>query len=72
MAADPYTVLGVQRTADEKAIKSAYRKLAKENHPDLKPGDEEADVRFKQVQAAYDVLKKAEERRLALGEANES
>ena len=50
-------------------VKAAYRKLAKENHPDLKPGDEEADVRFKQVQAAYDVLKKAEERRLALGES---
>ena len=58
--------------ADFAAIKAAYRKLAKENHPDLKQGDEEAAKRFKQVQAAYDVLKKAEERRAALGEANEA
>ena len=58
--------------ADFAAIKAAYRKLAKANHPDLKQGDEEAAKRFKQVQAAYDVLKKAEERRSALGEANEA
>lgn len=44
-------------------IKAAYRRLAKENHPDLKPGDEAAAERFRTVQAAYDVLRKAEERR---------
>jgi len=44
-------------------IKAAYRKLAKENHPDIKPGDAEAAERFKQVQAAYDVLRKSEERK---------
>ena len=44
--------------ADFKAIKAAYRKMVKENHPDVKPGDEEAAKRFKQVQAAYDVLEK--------------
>ena len=58
--------------ADFSAIKAAYRKLAKANHPDLKPGDEEAATRFKQAQAAYDVLKKAEERRVALGDVSEA
>ena len=44
-------------------IKAAYRRLAKANHPDAAPGDAEAAGRFQAVQAAYDVLKKAEERR---------
>jgi hypothetical protein len=44
-------------------VKAAYRRLAKENHPDLKPGDEEAAKRFRQVQAAYDVLRRSEERK---------
>ncbi len=60
-------VLEVEVDADFKAIKTAHRKLAKENHPDLKPGDEEAATRFTQVQAAYEVLRRAEERRLAIG-----
>ena len=60
---DYYTVLGVQRTADPETIKAAYRKLAKEHHPDLKPGDKAAEQRFREIQAAYDVLKKAEERK---------
>ncbi len=59
--------LELESDADFKAVKAAYRRLAKENHPDLKPGDEEASKRFQQVQAAYDVLKAAEDRRLALG-----
>ena len=42
-------------------VKAAYRRLAKENHPDLNPGNDEAAIRFKQVQAAYDLLKKSEE-----------
>ena len=63
--------LEVDSDADFAAIKAAYRRLAKDNHPDLKQGDQEAAARFKQVQAAYDVLKKAEERRLALGETTE-
>lgn len=63
--------LELESDAEFKEVKAAYRKLAKDNHPDLKPGDEEAAARFKQVQAAYDVLKKAEDRRLALGEAND-
>ena len=45
------------------AVKAAYRRLAKENHPDLRPGDAEAAKRFHQVKAAYDVLRRAEERK---------
>ena len=55
--------LELDSDADFKAVKDAYRRLAKENHPDLKPGDEEAAQRFHKVQAAYDVLRRAEERR---------
>jgi hypothetical protein len=44
-------------------VKAAYRRLAKENHPDVKPGDAEAATRFQQVKAAYDVLRRAEERK---------
>jgi DnaJ domain len=55
--------LELESDADFKAVKSAHRRLVKETHPDANPGDEEAAKRFKQVQAAYDVLKKAEERK---------
>ena len=54
--------LGVDTDADFKAVKAAHRRLVKETHPDANPGDAEAAKRFKQVQAAYDVLRKAEER----------
>ena len=54
--------LELDSDADFTAIKAAYRRLVKETHPDVNPGDEEAAKRFKQIQAAYDVLKKAEER----------
>ncbi len=53
---DYYAVLGVPRNASQAEIKKAYRKLAQENHPDAKPGDKQAEERFKQVSAAYDVL----------------
>jgi curved DNA-binding protein CbpA len=55
--------LELESDADFKAIKAAYRRLAKDNHPDLKQGDKEAAKRFREVQAAYDVLRAAEERR---------
>jgi hypothetical protein len=55
--------LELDSDADFTAIKAAHRRLVKETHPDASPGDEGAAKRFKQVQAAYDVLKKAEERR---------
>ncbi len=58
-------VLGLDSDADHKAVRSAYRQLAKEHHPDLKQGDKAAEARFRQIQAAYDVLKKAEERKEA-------
>lgn len=53
---DYYKVLGVPSAATEKEITRAYRKLAKEHHPDAKPGDRTAEERFKEVTAAYDVL----------------
>lgn len=53
--------LGLETDADFDAVRTAYRALAKANHPDLKPGDAEAAQRFREVQAAYDVLKAAEE-----------
>jgi hypothetical protein len=55
--------LELESDADFKAVKAAHRRLVKETHPDANPGDDEAAKRFKQVQAAYDVLKKAEERK---------
>ena len=58
--------LELDSDADFKAVKAAYRRLAKENHPDLKQGDEAAAKRFQQVKAAYDVLRVAEERREAV------
>jgi len=57
--------LELDSDADFKAIKAAHRRLVKETHPDANPGDAEAAKRFKQVQAAYDVLRKAEERKNA-------
>ena len=59
------SVLDLDSDASFAEVKAAHRKLAKAHHPDLKPGDEEAATRFQQVQAAYDVLKKAEERKAA-------
>ena len=62
MADDPYKVLGVARDASAGDIRKAYRKLAKENHPDLHPGDAAAEARFKAVAAAHDLLGDADKR----------
>ncbi|MBP7059582.1 MAG: molecular chaperone DnaJ [Lachnospiraceae bacterium] len=59
---DYYEVLGVDKTADDAAIKSAYRKLAKKYHPDMNPGDKEAEAKFKEASEAYAVLSDAEKR----------
>ncbi len=59
---DPYDVLGVARTATAEDIKLSYRKLARELHPDVNPGDRRAEERFKEVTAAYDFLSDADKR----------
>jgi DnaJ-class molecular chaperone len=60
---DPYETLGVNRSATDKEIKDAFKKLARKYHPDLHPGDKEAEVKFKDISAANDLLKDNEARR---------
>ena len=59
---DYYEALGVNKNATEAELKKAYRKLAKENHPDLHPGDKAAEARFKEINEAYEVLSDKEKR----------
>ena len=61
---DYYEVLGINKGADEKAIKRAYRKLAKKYHPDTNPGDKQAEQKFKEVTEAYNVLGDEKKRKL--------
>ena len=62
MARDYYEVLGVSRSADEKEIRSAFRKLARQYHPDLNPGDEAAERKFKEINEANEVLSDSDRR----------
>jgi len=61
--ADPYQTLGVAKTATEAEIRKAYKKLAKKHHPDLNPGNKEAEEMFKDISAAYTLLSDPEKRR---------
>jgi DnaJ-class molecular chaperone len=63
MAKDFYEALGVSREATEKDIRSAYRKLARKHHPDVNPNDKAAEARFKEVNAAFEVLSDADKRK---------
>jgi molecular chaperone DnaJ len=60
---DYYQILGVSRNASEKEIKQAYRRLARKHHPDLNPGDKSAEAKFKEINAAYEVLSNPEKRK---------
>src|SRR4030088_357140 len=61
---DYYEVLGVPRTASQKEISAAFRKLARKHHPDLNAGDKQAEARFKEVSEAHDVLHYSKKRSL--------
>mgnify|MGYP000156844186 CR=1 FL=1 len=60
---DYYEVLGVDKNADDATLKKAYRALAKKYHPDMNPGDKEAEQKFKEASEAYAVLSDADKRR---------
>jgi DnaJ-class molecular chaperone len=60
---DPYETLGITKSATDKEIKDAFKKLARKVHPDLHPGDKEAEAKFKSISAANDLLKDKEKRR---------
>jgi DnaJ-class molecular chaperone len=70
--ADPYQTLGVKKNASQEEIQKAYRQLAKKHHPDLNPGNKQAEEKFKEVSAAYDLLGDADKRaRFDRGEIDE-
>jgi DnaJ-class molecular chaperone len=62
MSDDPYAALGLTKSATDAEIKKAYKRIARESHPDLNPGDPKAEARFKAASSAYDLLKDADQR----------
>src|SRR3990170_3218778 len=62
-AQDYYATLGVKRGASDKEVRQAFRRLARKHHPDVNPGDKAAEARFKEINAAYEVLSDSEKRR---------
>ena len=62
MSDDPYAALGLTKTATDAEIKKAYKRVARESHPDLNPCDPKAEARFKAASSAYDLLKDADQR----------
>src|SRR5262245_65387648 len=62
MPRDYYETLGVSKTASDDDIKKAYRGLARKYHPDRNPGDKQAEIRFKEIQDAYEVLSDSKKR----------
>ena len=59
---DYYDILSVKRDSSEKDIKNAYRKLARKYHPDVNPGDKQAEEKFKEINEAYEVLGDSEKK----------
>ena len=62
MATDPYTVLGIDRSASSDEIRAKFRKLARKYHPDLNPGNKESEAKFKELNTAYEILSDADKK----------